>query len=74
MIVGSDTPQNYQETQCAEIGQWVESAQGECDLHQVITELPQGRNVIPGRWECTKKKGFVKSKTWVRHGYFCYHV
>ena len=74
-IMGSDTPQNYQGIQCAEIDQWVEGAKGECDLLQVnktweLTELPQGQNVISGRWLHKEKKGFVKLKTWVKHGYF----
>ncbi len=75
IIVGSDTPQNDQKLRCAEIDQWVEGLKGEYDLHQVnktweLTELPQGRKVIPGRWICKEKKSFVKLKAWVKHGYF----
>ena len=55
--------------------EWIEGAKEECDLHQVnktweLTELPQGRKVIPGRWVCKKKTGFGKSKTWVEHEHF----
>ena len=60
--VGSNTPQNYQEIQCAEIDQWVEGVKGECDLPQVnktweLTELPQGQKVLPGRWVYKKEYG-----------------
>ena len=79
IIVGSDTPQNDQKLQCAEIDQWVEGVKGEYDLHQVnktweLTELPQGRKVIPGRWVCKEKKGFRETedvgKAWV----LCYRA
>ena len=61
--VGNDTPETYQEAiQCAEKDQWEEAMKEEFDSHQVnktweLTELPQGRKVLPGRWVYRKKYG-----------------
>ncbi len=58
--VESDTPQNYQQAiRCAEKDQWEEAVKEEFDLHQVnktweLTELPQGRKVLLGRWVLKK--------------------
>ena len=63
MNVESNTLQNYQEVlQCAEKDQWVEAMKEEFDSHRVnktweLTELPQGQQVLPGRWVYKKKYG-----------------
>ncbi len=61
--IGSDTSQNYQQAiQCAEKNQWEEAMKEEFDSQQVkklwqLTELPQRRKVLPGRWVYKKKYG-----------------
>lgn len=61
--VGNDTPEIYQEAiQCEEKDQCEEAMKEEFDSHQVnkiweLTELPQGRKVLLGRWVYRKKYG-----------------
>ena len=70
--MGSYTPRNYQEAlQYPEKDEWVEAIKEEFDSHQVnktweLTELPQGRKVLPSRWVYRKKYGPTGAIKWYK--------